>query len=73
MNKGVFKKLTASVLAGAMMFSLAACGGGGTGDGASESATTEITGAFLGQIDAWPTYQGGMDGTADKYGQHDLF
>lgn len=68
MNKSVFKKLTASVLAGAMMFSLAACGGG-SGDGGDKSAeTVELTGAFLGQIDAWPTYQGGMDGTADKYG-----
>ena len=69
MNKGVFKKLTASVLAGAMMFSLAACGGGAGDNGGDKTAeTVDITGAFLGQIDAWPTYQGGMDGTADKYG-----
>lgn len=65
MRKNVVKKLTAGVLTGAMMLSLVACGGA---QNAETEGSVEMTGAFLGQIDAWPTYQAGQDGTAEKYG-----
>ena len=69
MRKNVLKKMTAGVLTGAMLFSLVACGAGSADSKDGNAAgKTELTGAFLGQIDAWPAYQASMDGTAEKYG-----
>jgi sulfonate transport system substrate-binding protein len=53
-------------------FALTACGGGseepGTSEGSNENGVVDMTVAFLGQIDAWPTYAAIQDGSDEKYG-----
>lgn len=72
MKKSTWKKITAGILTGAMLMSLAACGGGGGGDKKADSGdkgdVTTINGAFLGQVDAWPTYESNNNGEAAKHG-----
>lgn len=61
------RKKSALVVAAILVLSLVALAGCGGGGGGAEG-TTDLNGAFLGQIDSWPTYAAMNDGTQEKYG-----